>query len=234
MADQDGPANSRRAGGAAPSHDRRPTDWLATAHRNANGQVLASLHNAMLALRSLPEVVDAFAYDEMLGVPMLCRSLPKLNLDCCDLDTPRAVTDIDVSHLQEWLQVKGIFRLGRDIAHQAVDYRSRERGFHPIRDYLQLLQWDGLPRVDRWLETYLQVDGSPYAARIGRMFLISLVARIFQPGCKNDYMLILEGPQGYRKSTACSILGGDYFSDNMPDVTAGKELSHHLFRKVAH
>ncbi len=118
-------------------------------------------------------------------------------------------------------------KIGREQAHQAVDQRAQERIFHPVRDYLKGLPWDDVKRLDHWLANYLGADPSPYVSGIGRMFLVSMVARIFSPGCKADYMLVLEGEQGAGKSRACRVLAGDWFSDSLPDIHH-KDAKEHL------
>jgi predicted P-loop ATPase len=133
-----------------------------------------------------------------------------------------------VSQLQEWMQQIGVAKISKDTTHQAVDLRACECAFHPIRDYLESLVWDKHERLGKWLAFYLGAAQTPYAEGIGRAFFIALVARIFQPGCKQDYMLILEGPQGALKSKACEIIGGKWFSDNLPELTSGKDVSQHL------
>jgi predicted P-loop ATPase len=175
-------------------------------------------------LRGDPAVRDCFAFDEMLRVPMMMRAIGTLVAPF----EPRPVTDNDVVDVQTWMQEQGLTRIAKETVRDAIHKRASEKSYHPVYDWLDALQWDGTPRLDAWLTTWLGVEPTPYAQAVGRMFLISMVARIFWPGCKADYMMVLEGPQGMLKSSACAVLGSEWFSDNLPDVTIGKDVSQHL------
>jgi predicted P-loop ATPase len=225
---------ARVAGGAAPTssgsqqqqqQSGTPLRWQQYCQLDRKGNPLCNLSNAMLALRNDLAIKDMFAYDEMYCGEVLVREIG----GTVNLIVPRPVRDVDVTAIQEWFQLNGLVIIGQDTVHKAVDLRAHEYPFHPVRDYLNSLRWDGGPRVDTWLSKYLNAALSEYTKAIGRMFLIAAVARIFQPGCQADYMLILEGPQGEFKSNACKILGGEWFSDHLPDIaTAGKDVSQHL------
>jgi predicted P-loop ATPase len=189
---------------------------------NGKGEPLPILANALTMMRTDPALKGIVAQNEMLRAQMLVHAIDG------DVSEPRAITDADVTIIQEYLQHRGLSRLTKDVVHQAVDLRAVECRFHPVRDYLAALKWDGTPRLGLWLPTYLGAEDSPYTAQIGTMFFIAMVARIEDPGCKADYMLVLEGEQGRMKSTACSILAGEWFSDGMPDIREGKDVSQHL------
>jgi predicted P-loop ATPase len=204
------------------------TGWYDRAITGAKGQVLSILANVMMALREDPVWDGVLAYDEMHAMVLLNKPVPRFEQRPAATGYPRPLHDADVTEIQEWFQIAGLHNVGRDVTHQAVDFRARECGFHPVRDYLTGLTWDGVERLERWLHNYLGVENTPYAQGIGRMFLVSAVARILRPGCKVDYMLVLEGPQNARKSITCSVLGGEWFSDNMPENVASKDAAQHL------
>jgi predicted P-loop ATPase len=165
------------------------------------------------------------SYDEMECTAVLHRSL--------DPEPPegfaaRPVSDVDVNRVQMKLQQLGLSRLSHDTACQAVATVADDKKVHPLRDYLTSLKWDGKPRVKDWLSTYLGAKRTPYSEGVGTMFLVAMVARVLRPGVKHDHMMILEGEQGEMKSTACEVLAGEWFSDDLPELDQGKECSQHL------
>jgi predicted P-loop ATPase len=201
----------------------RERTWLDTCIKGdgKSGKPLPILANVMIGLRA--NWPDHHQLDEMLCAPVLMKSL-----DREPSFTPRPVTDVDVGFLQEQLQQAGLKSIPKDTVHQAVDMIASERSFHPVREYLRDLEWDGEKRLKHLLSKYFGAEPSAYVRAIGRMFLVSMVARIMKPGCKADHMLVIEGPQGALKSTACAVLAGQWFSDHLPEVSAGKDVSQHL------
>jgi predicted P-loop ATPase len=205
--------------------------WIAQL-RSDRGRIYPDLANVLIALRNEPQLIEAFAFDEMLNEVMVRKPIPQAPGGKEGEAPPKRLTDDDVTQLQEWLQHMGLPRIGRETVGQAIDRRARELRFHPIRDYLSRIVWDGEPRLDTWLKLYMGAEGGDaYLAAIGRMFLISTVARVMKPGCKCDYMLVLEGEQGIQKSVACEVLAGaDYFSDDIGDL-ASKDAKQHVVGK---
>jgi hypothetical protein len=196
-------------------------------------KLACNVGNALLALRQEPAIMNAFAFDEMSRTPMLTRPLFVNDPDF----KARPVKDEDVTKVLSWLQWFQFRRLGKNTMHEAITTYAREHAFHPVRDYLDRVatKWDGKPRISTWLTVYagapstMQEDGTTgYVEEVGKMFLIGMVARIYRPGCKFDYMLILEGEQGLEKSKMGETLAGEeFFSDQLPDVTT-KDASQHL------
>jgi predicted P-loop ATPase len=204
-----------------------PPHWLKQCITDGrNKKPLNILANVLKALEHDSAISDAYAFDAMAQTVMLMHPIGEPIIEG---NAPRPVSDSDIAELQKLLQEDGLKRIGRDDVYHAVDLYARRHAYHPLRQYLESLQWDGKPRINVWLTTKLGADLTEYTKAIGKMFLVSMVARILEPGRKADHMLVLEGPQGTLKSTACSILGGPWFSDNLPDITSGKDASqpHH-------
>lgn len=130
--------------------------------------------------------------------------------------------EVDELLMGEWLTrrhyLPSMSRGTLEEATRMVAYRHR---YHPVRQWLEGLAWDGVPRLATWLRRAVLEedewdDRAPlqrYLARVGTWFLQGMVARVMAPGTKFDYMLILEGAQGLRKSTLLRVLAGDWFAD---------------------
>jgi predicted P-loop ATPase len=205
--------------------------WLRDCEKDARGDIIPNLANLFIAMRGDPDLVNTLAFDQMLQSSVLVAPLPPApngETTGGGDPLPRPLRDADVSDLREYVQHNFFPRISRDISHEAVDKRAREASFHPVRQWLDGLVWDGTPRLDGWLAKYIgSASNQEYLAAIGPMFLISMVARIYRPGCKVDYMLVFEGPQGETKSQVCAILAGEWFSDDLPDLHT-KDVKQHL------
>jgi len=180
--------------------------------------------NVITALSSDPAFAGTIAFDEFRQEVVVLRPAP---WDDADVDHPRPWEDGDDIRLAEWLQHREV-NVAPLVVGRSVGAVARETRIHPVRSYLESLRWDGTPRLETWTSRYLGADPTNLIHAMGSLWLISAVARIYRPGVKADHMLILEGEQGARKSTALKILAGeDWFTDELPDL-GSKDAAIHL------
>ncbi|MGE3291321.1 MAG: VapE domain-containing protein [Geminicoccaceae bacterium] len=200
---------------AAGDGSRYLTAWRAGLLCNEEGYPRALLANAIHALRAAPEWQGVLWHNELATATEARRAPPWAARQQPWVDAPWS--DREDTLAAAWLQQQGI-AVSAMVAGQAVEAVARDRPFHPLRDHLDGLVWDREARLDSWVLRYLGVADTPYARAVGKRWLISAVARIFQPGCKADCVLILEGPQGIRKSSALKALSEPWFTDRLSDL----------------
>lgn len=177
-----------------------PQTWEAT---DKNGKPLATCANARRALLAL-EVkcrYDVF-HDKYIVEGKV--ALPLANLD------------LVVADLRRKIHAAFGFDPGKHNIIDAVEQLCVRNKFNPITDYLDTLKWDGTPRLDRWLITYLGAADTELNREFGRLALIAAVRRARKPGTKFDPIIVLEGPMGNQKSMAIEAMAG---SENFSDQT---------------
>jgi len=132
----------------------------------------------------------------------------------------------DDTRCANWLLRERGIKLCAKSVHEAVRVVAQGNAYHPVRDWLSSLEWDGTFRLQSWLQTYFRAPDTEYVRKVGFWWLISAVARVLDPGCKADHALVLEGPQGIGKSSGVRALLPDpkWFHDS--DVPIGDKDSY--------
>ncbi|KAF0173141.1 MAG: virulence-associated protein E [Rhodobacteraceae bacterium] len=201
----------------------RPT-WANRLRLDLSGTPERNEANVITALSSDPAFTGTLAFDEFRQEVVVFNPAP---WDGAELGYPRPWEDSDDIRLAEWLQHRDV-NVAPLVVGRSVGAVAREHRIHPVRAYFDTLTWDGTPRLETWTSRYLGAEPSDLTHAMGSLWLISAVARICRPGVKADHMLILEGEQGARKSTALKILAGeDWFTDELPDL-GSKDAAIHM------
>ena len=182
-------------------------DWQLSLELNKNGSVKDTPTNILIIMRNDPRL-KGIAYNQMTHLIDVNGELPWEQVK-------PGWNDTDHAHLKMYFDRHyGIWSPTK--VKDALLSAASERVFHPIRDYLDSLPvWDGTERVDRLLIDYLGAEDNSYTRAVMRKTLVAAVARIYEPGTKFDYILVLNGPQGIGKSTFFAKLGGKWFSDSL-------------------
>jgi predicted P-loop ATPase len=166
-----------------------------------------------------------FAFDQLAGRCVLTKGIPG-QMGTPKRSSPEPLTDTHYSQVLLWFQRNGLPNASLASVIRAVELRCRDSVYHPVRDYLSNCPTGPDELLSAWLFEGLgckpETDTQrKYLEAVGRKFLISAVARAFEPGCKADGVLVLEGKQGAGKSTALrKLFGPDYFADNLPAMSS--------------
>lgn len=207
-------------------------DWRTKLEIKKDGSILPNARNALIILM----------YDSHLQSIRLNTMTGMIEADVDALPWKRDFIfwqNTDSDQLYMWIANNHGVQFPKEIFQMALTTVANKRRFHPIEDYLQELpEWDGQERVERLLVDYLGADDTVFNREAIRKVLLAAIARIYHPGIKFDYMLVLNGPQGIGKSTFFGRLFKGFLSDSltmldMRDKTGSEKLQGYWALEVA-
>lgn len=188
-------------------------DWMAKLEMTTKGEYLSSAGNINLVLQNDKFLSGAFRNNEFDNKRYVCKTVPWR-----EIKKPEPVRNVDLSGLRNYIEcIYGISAQNK--IEDALMLEAEKISFHPIREYLNGLKWDGESRVELLLIDYFGADDNLYTRQVMRKYLAGAVTRVFRPGCKFDYVPVLVDPgQGSAKSTFLHKLGKEWFSDTFMTV----------------
>lgn len=195
--------------------DELPANLRGDLIQTKDGTIKPLLANAAMILRRHDTWAGVLHFDEFATRTVMTAAAPWIT----EKHETRPWTTADDLKTAEWLQHRGC-HVSTDLAQQAVELVANENRVHPVREYLDGLEWDGVERLPFWLSDFCASKNTEYTQAVGTAWMVSAVARVYEPGCQADCVLILEGKQGVGKSSALRILGGEFFTDDMPELTS--------------
>lgn len=202
-------------GGEAAERRKLASDVALTRQlgESRRGEIESSYANIVLIVRhlwgarlaynvmsELPELDGRYAHEESEVGRVRCEIYEHLRLNAEHSETKRAILHV-----------------------------AAERRYHPVKRYLEGLEWDGTERWGALASSSFGVEPTPLVVAMLQRWGVAAVARAFQPGCQVDQVLVLQGEQGLRKSTFFEVMGGEWFGSD--DVSTGIEGVRQLSRK---
>lgn len=176
---------------------------------DAQGMPVKSMKNLRTALSNDPKLRGRLRLNLFSGRIDVTGDLPWSRAE-----TGKTWNDTDAAQLRIYLE-PFFGKMAKNDVLDAVDACASDQAYHPVRDYLNSLTWDGVPRLDTMLIDYMGAEDTPYTRAVTRKSFTAAVARVMTPGVKYDTMLVLVGGQGRYKSTLLAKMGGDWFSDSL-------------------
>lgn len=173
--------------------------------QSKNKQVDTKYLRCLKTFSANEDLKNIFQYNQMTR-RIEYKKAPQWNSEANVNDN---MEDYDLIALKGFLSRNYGFTPNKEDIFDALKEVSRRNAYHPIKDYLNGLTWDGVKRLDYWLTSICGVEDNQYVRDVGRKIFVAMVNRIYEPGCQFDYLPVLEGIQGIRKSTLIKRIVGD-------------------------
>ena len=174
------------------------------------GGVRNSIKNCLTVFQHDPLLSGAIAYNLLTDRTDVVKPIGY------DRSSSASMTDTDMKYIRLYLEENYDLTSEKKII-DAADLAAHQNSYHPVRDYLNSLAWDGTERIRYCLHHFLGAEADEYTFQALRLFLLGAIHRAFHPGCKFEVMLCLVGGQGAGKSTFFRLLAGkdEWFSDDL-------------------
>lgn len=179
-------------------------EFLRTKTQNGD-KVTVCTENICRVLRTHRLTIANLRYDEFRNQFEIKRAMRGETAFKQLEDTDIIDIQTDISVMFDCFQ-----KVGKDMVYDAVIKVAKEYAYDSARDYIKSIKWDGTPRLDSWLTHTCGTPEDTYHHAVASNWLKGLVKRICEPGCKFDYVLVLEGEQGIRKSSLLAAIGRDW------------------------
>ena len=188
-------------------------DWKRQLTYSERGRLLVNAWNIRLILDHDPDFSFlVLRFNEMKKIVETS--------DGAVLDTPR-LTELSS-------QIEGRYGTGAipvDLIGRVTELKALFNKIHPVREWLESLpKWDGIPRIESLLVHYFAAKDTAFVRAVGKNLMVAAVARIFQPGCKHDHVVVFEGSQGIGKSTSISTLFGEMWTTTSRSDISSKDF----------
>ena len=201
--------------------DESDAEWVKELTYTEQGKLRSTISNFLLIIENEPLLKGKIAYNEFSNRAVVVGQLPWRKKE-----NKSDWNDTDDSGLREFIEKYYAISSNAKCA-DALALSFEKHSFHPVKDYIDNLMWDGEERIDKLFIDYLGAEDNNYVRTVTRKILVAAVARAFNPGCKFDNMPVLSGPQGIGKSTIIKKLGQEWYSDSLTTVS-GKEAYEQL------
>ena len=174
------------------------------------GGVRNSIKNCLMVFQHDPLLSGVIAYNLLTDRTDVVKPIGY------DRSPSASMTDTDMKYIRLYLEENYDLTSEKKIM-DAADLAAHQNSYHPIRDFLNSLTWDGTERIRYCLHHFLGAEADEYTFQALRLFLLGAIHRAFRPGCKFEVMLCLVGGQGAGKSTFFRLLAGkdEWFSDDL-------------------